>query len=180
MTESQEVQQPTIKSSPFMSPMHLYSGSIITMTNPEDEIYKMELTFRGMVLGSDGKPKKVGEALMNEEGINSIVGIVQNLVSRDTVLSNFNKVEISTLMEFLGDTISKDLMLNRLNYNIINPSARDKIYFTACSTAFVTMKRAFEQGEKIFWKGSLQEVTTRVEGQQKKGGLLSQVMGWNK
>ena len=180
MQEQQEQQQPVVKSTPYASPLYNYGSSILVMTNPEDEIYKMELAFQGKVSDSKGNIRKVGEPLMNEEGINSIVGTIQQLVSRDTVMSNFDKREVESLMVFLADTLCKDLMSNRLKYGITNISARDKIMFTASSTVFVTLKRAFEQGEKIFWKGSLQEISTRVEGQQPKKGLLASVMGWGK
>jgi len=43
----------------------------------------------------------------------------------------------------------------------------------------VTMKRSSEEGERRFWKGSVQEVHTRVENQAKKGGgLLGFINPW--
>ena len=172
-------QQPTqIKSTPYASPMFNYGSSIIIMTNPDDELYKMELTFRSITLDKKGNPHSVGTPLMNELGINSVIGIVQSLINRVTVMSNLSKHEIPMIIDFLGDTLSKDLMMNRIKYTIETATARDKIYFAALATSFVTMKRAYEEGEKRFWKGSQQEITTRVEGGTQKKSLMSSLLGW--
>ena len=69
-------------------------------------------------------------------------------------------------------TLAKDLMVNRYEYEIDSPSARDRIFFTALTTAFITMKRAFEEGDRRFWKGSVQEVKTTVDSPQRKKGLF--------
>jgi hypothetical protein len=69
-------------------------------------------------------------------------------------------------------------MVNSNNYGIENVSARDKIVFMSSSFAFVCMKRAFEEGEKHFWKGSQQEITmTNQNGQQKRS--LASFFGFN-
>jgi len=172
--------QAQVRASPYASPLHNFGSSIIVMTNPDDELYKMELTFRSMNLDTDGKPKQIGDPLMNDLGINSIIGIVQSVVNRVTVMSNLNKQEIPCLMDFLGDTLAKDLMMNRLKYDIRTLTARDKIFFTSLTAAFVTMKRAYEEGEKRFWKGSQQEITTRVESNNQKKSLMGSIMGWGK
>jgi hypothetical protein len=162
-----------IHASPYMSPMHMYGSAIITLTNPEDELYKLELTFRSARLDKDGEPQQYGEPLMNEHGISSIIGIVQGIVSRDAVLSNFNKTDIPALMDFLNDTLCRDLMINRVPYGIMSQSARDKIYFTAMSMAYITLKRGFEEGDKRFWKGSVQEIHSKIESPNQKKGILS-------
>lgn len=166
-------------STPYNSPMYNFGSSIIMMTNPEDELYKMELTFRSANLNEDGKPITVGVPLMNELGISSVIGIVQSLVNRITIMSNLEKWDIQQVMDFLGDTLARDLMMNRLKYGIKTATARDKIYFTSLSSAFMTMKRALQEGEKRFWKGSQQEITTRVEGQSQRKGLFN-MMGWRR
>ena len=173
-------EQPTIKSTPYANHMNNYGSSIIVMTNPDDELYKMELTFRSQVTDAKGNVTSVGDPLMNELGINSVIGVVQSIVNRVTVMSNLNKHEVPMLIDFLGDTLAKDLMMNRMKYNIKTSTARTKIFFTALTTSFVTMKRAYEQGEKQFWKGSQQEITTRIEHGNEKGGLMTGLLGWRK
>jgi len=166
--------------SPYSSMMNNYSSSIVQMTNPDDELYKMELTFRSQILDRDGYPKTVGTPLMNDLGINSVLGLVQSVVNRVTVMSNFSKMEIPALIDYLADALAEDLMMNRVVYDIKTATARTKIFTSALLTAFVTMKRAYEQGEKIFWKGSQQEVIQTVKNGNERRGLLSSLMGWNK
>lgn len=153
--------------------MHQYGSSILLLTNPNTELNKMEMTFRNAKVGKNGEVVQIGEPLMNESGISSIIGVIQSIVSQVTVMSNLDMREIGIIMEFLADTLAKDLMINRKAYQIVSATARDKIYFTALSTAFVTMKRAFEEGDKRFWKGSVQEITTKSEAQKSGGGLMS-------
>jgi hypothetical protein len=170
MMEEQQSEGPVIKSSPYQSPMYNFGGSIILLTNPENELFKMELTLKNLRVDSKGNALTAGEALMNDLGVSSVIGQVQAIVNQVTVMSNLNKLEVPMIMDFLGDSLAKDLMINRKKYAIID-GARDKIYYTALTSAFICMKRAFEEGEKRFWKGSQQEITTRTENQTQRGGV---------
>ena len=81
-------------------------------------------------------------------------------------------------MDFLGDTLAKDLMMNRSVYGM-DESTRDKVYFIALTSAFVCMKRALDEGEKRFWKGSQREFKSTVEGIGQQKGLKG-LLGWGK
>ena len=59
-------EQPQIRSSPYANPLNNYGSSIVMMTNPDDELYKMELTFRSQVVDGKGNVTSVGDPLMNE------------------------------------------------------------------------------------------------------------------
>lgn len=168
-----DVQQ--IRTSPYMSPMQQYGSSIILMTNPESELQKMELTLRSMRLDSEGNPVAAGEPLMNDKGVSSILGTVQSIVNQVTIMSNLDNDEIESLMMFLADTLVRDLMVNRVTYKIKSFAAREKIFFTCMSSAFITMKRAFEEGDKRFWKGSVQEIRSTTESEPRKGGIFSNI-----
>ena len=178
--QQQQIQQEPIRTSAYQSPMYNYGSSIILMTDPSNDLYKMELSLRGMVLDSQGKPRRVGKPLMNDDGINSILSQTQAIVNQITIMGNLSPRDIPILIEFMGDTIIKDLMVNKLKYEITSLEARDKIHYIALATAFVCMKRAFEEGDRKFWKGSQQEITTRVEGQKQNQGIFSKVLGWAK
>lgn len=181
MEPEMETQAPQVRSTPYQSPMHNYGSSIMYLTNPEHELYKLELTLRSEILDTEGKPKKMGEPLMNEKGICAVIGIVQTIVNQVTVMSVLDKREIPVLMDFLADTLAKDLMLNTGAYEM-RKQDRDKVFFTVLTSAFICMKRATDEGlsDKKFWRGSVQEITSKIEGQQKKGGLLSRITGWGK
>ena len=159
----------------FSSPMNNFAGTIITMTNPDDELYKLELTLRNNMLDREGNPKSAGEPLMNEEGISAVIGIVQSIVNRVTIMSNLKDMEIRMLMDVLADTLARDLMMNRIDYGVKSGVSRDRIYSSALMTGFITMKRAFEEGDRRFWKGSQQEITTRVESNNSNKGLFNKI-----
>ena len=106
------------------------------------------------------------------------MGQIQAIVNKHTIMGNFDK-DIPILMDFIGDPLAKDLMMNRGAYAITNPAARDKIFYTALTTAYVAMKRGYKEGDRRFWNGSTQEITTRVDGGHDKS-KLSQFLGWGK
>lgn len=173
----EEQEQQPIRTSPYMSPMHQFGSSIIMLTNPDSELAKMEMTFRNVRIDKDGNTVSCGDPLMNDLGINSVLGTVQSIMNRVTVMSNLNKNEIPMLIDFLADTVAKDLMVNRVKYGINSASARDKIFFTAISSTFITMKRGFEEGDRRFWKGSVQEIRSSVET-PKKTNMLATLNPW--
>ncbi len=177
-----EQQQQLLRTQPYQSPMYNFGSSIILLTNPESELRKMELTFRSMSTDKDGNPVPIPGVMpmMNEVGISSVVGQVQAIVSQVTIMSSLNKMEIPAIMGLMGDSLAKDLMINSKKYGIEKKQDRDKIYDTALIRAFIAMKRAFDEGlnDKKFWRGSVQEINTKVEQQGNKGGLLSSL--WKK
>lgn len=169
-------EQPQIKSTPYQSPMYNYSSAIMFLTNPQDEVFKLELTLRNQIPDKDGNPRQVGKPLLNDEGICAIIGMIQVVVNQVTIMSNLSKNEVPSLIDFLADTLAKDLMINCQRYDL-NPHDRDKVFFSVLSAAYICMKRAYEEGDKRFWKGSVQEINTNVISGQKKG-LLSRLTGW--
>ena len=173
-----EEEQQQVRTSPYASPMHNFAGSIILLTNPDQELHKLELTFRNIVLDRKGNPTKVGTPLMNDEGVRSVIGQVQAIVSQVTVMSNLDDKVRNSLRDFLADTIAKDLMLNRKKYGIVNSSARDRIFMESITMAVITMNRAADEGERKFWKGSQQEIITHGNMPGVKGGLLTRALGW--
>lgn len=177
--QEEQAQAPQVRSSPYQSPMHQFAGSILLLTNPENELYKLELTLRGLV-EAKGELKQNGESLLNDEGVRSVLGQAQALVNRVTVMSNLESTEVANLMDFLADTLAKDLMLNRTFYEIKNASARDRIFYEVLATTFVCLKRAADEGERKFWKGSEQNINTNVGGPVKRQGFLSKALGLGK
>jgi len=178
--EEMQYDVPQIRSSPYMSPMHQQGTAILLLTNPTNELRKMELFYRGLHEDGDGNLIQVSEPRMNNEGVYSIVGTVQSVVSQVTVMSNIDKKEVPLHMLFLADTLIKDLILNSGKYGITSDAVRDAVLFTATEAAFFTIKRALEEGDKRFWKGSVQELHTSVEQRGKKSGLLSSMNPWKK
>ena len=179
MEEAEDINEMNDRSGFFTNPRNMYGSAITTLTNPDTEIEKMELTFKNARMDKDGQIIQGEEPLMNERGINSIIGIVQSLMNQVTVMSNINKQEIENLMGFQCDTLARDLMINRIDYGITSKASRDKIFYTALTSTYITLKRAFEEGDKRFWKGSVQEYRTTVDNGASKGkGMLSKLNPW--
>lgn len=172
---------PQIKTSPYQAPMHQYGGSIILLTNPESQLYKLELSLRGLREKEDGELIPVGEPKINDEGINTILGIIQSSVSQNTFMSNLEKKELPALTMFLADTVAKSLMMNRERFGIKNAVVRDEIFYIVVNTAYIAMKRPFEQGERKFWGRVQQDIRTEIVGGQKQGsGILSAINPFKK
>ena len=180
----EEQQQPElfsgVQEGDMSSPREMYGSAMLKLTNPENEISKMELTFKNAKLDGEGNVIESDTPLMNELGINSIIGIVQTVMNQVTIMSNISKADIENIMMFLSDTLARDLMVNRVDYGIESKAARDKIFFTALTTTYITLKRGYEEGDKRFWKGSVQEYRTTVDnvGSRSKG-ILSKINPWS-
>ena len=182
MPEEDSEQAAQNRQSPYSSPMYQYGSSILFLTNPENELFKLELTLRGMKADGDGNTKRIGEALMNDIGVSEILGMTQSIVNQVTILSSLDRDDIDTLRDFLGDTLAKDLMVNRFRYAINNASVRDQIYFSTIATGFICMKRAQNDtlSDKKFWRNTVQELHTKVEGNEKSKSIMSKINPWNK
>lgn len=165
---------------PYLSPMYNYGSSILTLTNPESEIYRLELTLRSMILDNEGNPKQIGQPLMNEQGITSVLQLTQTVLNQVTILSNFSKSEIPYLMGFINDTLVRDLMQNRIKYGIKDFSTRDKLFFMVMTYCFIALKRGYEEGDRRFWKGSQQEIRTELVNAQQPKKSFMQHLGWGK
>ena len=163
---------------PFMNMAQQYGSSMLQMTNPEGEMAKMELALRSQIIDKEGNARQVGKPLLNEIGLSSVIGQVQAIVNQTTIMRNFDRNEIQILVNYLAETLAKDLMINRVAYGIETKAARTKIYYVALSSAFICLKRAFEQGERGFWGRIQQEIKQYVEGGNSQGGFFQKLLGW--
>jgi len=164
---------------PYASPLSQMGSSIILLTNPSDDLYELELKLKGLAENSKGELLQVATRLVNDQGINEILSCARGIISQVTTLSNLEQKDIDTHRDYLGDTLAKLLMINRVRYQMKFPeSTRDMIYDTVIQKAVICMKRALSEGERRFWKGSQQEITMRNENKQQHQGGLTKLMGW--
>jgi hypothetical protein len=173
----ESVQAPAVNTTPYSSPLHSLGSTVIVLTNPDPDIRKLEATLRGVV-EHNGVFVRVSAPLMNEEGVRSVIGHVESVVNRITSMSKFDDRQVYNLVMSFSEALRIDLMLNRVLYDITNPSARYRIAFEAKMTAYASLQKAHEQGERLFLKSSHQEVTSRVDSQKKGGSLFSKIVGW--
>jgi hypothetical protein len=180
MVESVQYNQepPQVKTSPMQSPMYNFGSAIMSMTRTDDVLFQVEMMLRNQREDSQGNIIPYGDPLMNEQGINSVLGFIHALANQMTVMSNIESKDIPILIEFVADPLIKDLMINMHTYQIKNAAVRDKIFYTVLSIIFISLKRAYEEGDRRFWKGSVQEIHSKVEAQKQKSGLLSMLNPW--
>lgn len=170
--EGQQVQTPKV---PYTNPLSAFGNSIILLTNPQNYLYEIELKFRNVKV-QDEKVIALGDALMNEYGISSVLGMMETIISQNTIMGRLDDGEIEALRNFLADTLARDLMVNRIKYGIVDMRTRDKIFFVAVGSAFICMKRSWKGGERSFWKGSQTDIHHRISQEGQKKGFL----GWGK
>lgn len=156
----------------YSNPMYNFAGSITELTDTEALLLRLESGLRGELVRDDGSKLVVGERLLNENGIGKIISVVRSAGSQSSVMSDFERGEVMVIMEYLNDTLAKDLLVNRVNYGIVSPSTRDSVVFMANACTFAILKRGFEGGERRFWKGSQQEVTFKGDSSKRSGGGL--------
>ena len=179
--QPQQQEPAQIRTSPYQSPMYNFGSSILLLTDPSDNLYKLELTLRGLKEDENGNLITVQgvKPMMNERGINSIMGIVARcLIARNTVMSNLKESEVKAITLLIAEALSKDLMINRINYDIETTDNKSLIYFTIIANLYLTLKRPQDEGEKRFLRGSVQEIKTTVDTSQQKKGIFGRVFGW--
>ena len=152
----------------FTQPINTFQGAIITLTNPEDDLYNVELKLRCMVIGEDNKPRSVGKPLLNEVGLNNVLTQLQAAVSRNTFLTNLDEKNVFKITKLVARTLAIDLMINKKTYDIDSDTTCYIIHEICCIAAFTALNRPKGEGERKFWKGTQQEITTRMEN--KTGG----------
>lgn len=173
------VQMPQQMLQQYKQPMDTYSGAIIQLTDPQELLFAMELTFKGHKLDRDGNIIDTGDRLLNDKGINSIIGQIQSILNRVTVLSNVDSDIIEKFMLPLVDTIAQDLMVNKKTYEIKDSVTRTKISNIAQNTAHICLLRAKEEGERRFWGKIQQDVNINNNSNQKqKQGFMQNMLGW--
>jgi len=163
---------------PYSNPMSNFGNSIILLTNPENAVFKLECKFRNIKVKDDGTVVNLGNPLMNEYGIAQVIGLVESIVNENSVWAWIeDRDEVNGLRNMFADTLAKDLMMNRLHYGIIDPTARQRIFTESVAFTHLCIKRAFKQGERKFWKGSQQDVRHTVSNE---GGNKRNFLGWFK
>jgi len=164
----------------MQQPMQSYpqgddTASIIRQIDPRNIVRRIELKLRGYQVDEDGDPieEKKGRALMNDEGINAIMGIADSYVNLNTSLSNNEIEEISEIMVQLIHDMSLLLMVHRNDYGIMYSTDRTRIMQIVIPPIYFVLKRSMKEGDKRFLKGQTIEHINRSFSGSKQGGVLS-------
>ena len=154
----------------YPNPINTYQGAITELTNPAKDLIELELSLKGKYIDENGNEQIMGDPLCNEKGVASVLRMCKATVSQVSFMSNYEEEDVPKLVIYLAKTLIRDLMFNKIKYDIKSDVARHQITYIACVSSFAACKRALENGERRFWKGSQQETTIRTEAGMNKGG----------
>lgn len=173
----QESQYPQNYSESFQSPMDAGS-SILNITNPEAIIYKLRLNLMN-IEEVDGELVQKGTPKMTPEGIREIISIVESILNQNTIMSKLNDRYINNAMFYLSDRLIRRLMVKGREFGVNDPTSKSNIVMICCNYVYACLRRADEEGERRFIKGSQHEIRTTASGDTKGGGIAS-LLSWLK
>jgi hypothetical protein len=129
---------------------HKMRGEVWSHTDPNgNEVYKPE-----------------GKALMNEEGINSIMSLISARLSKVFIMSNFSESDINSMMiVFSYELIT--LMFNKYTAFEIDKAFLPSITNYVEDLVYATLKRALNEGERKFLGTTERRVESYTEGDNK-------------
>lgn len=173
----EESQVPQIRTSPMQNPMSALGSTVYLMTKPDNSLFELELSLRGLRQNDDGTLLSFDKPKMNEEGISNVIGLLcRCIINQNTVMSNISENLVRANCLVIAGELRKHLMLNRARYDI-NMGDETIIFFSVMSYIHMTMRRPIDEGERRWTKGSVQEIRSSVDtGQQKRG--LGKLFGW--
>jgi len=179
--EEQYVQQPQqVGVSPFSTPMFALGGNLLKITDPSGLIENLELSLRNSFVDKDGNLVKLGEPLMNNEGVAIVLGRAKTAVTQNTVMSHLKELEASALMMSSQDGLIQLLMISKKRFSM-DFSARSIVVDNFRMCVFPCLTRGRDADEKHFLGRTHQDITTTSVNQQRPG-LLQSIMGagWGK
>lgn len=89
--------------------------------------------------------------LVNEIGINGLMGFVTSMANKNTILSNLKENDINEIMMVLCDRIADHMFLNWQEYKITKENM-DMVFGKLEMFCFMSLKRAQDEGERQFLK----------------------------
>ncbi len=160
----------------YQNPMTKYAGSIEILTDPSEDLFKLELALRSIKMNKNGTYIQLDEPLINETGIVRLMGISQGLINQITILSNYEDKNIKNIMLSFNRILVNTLVKNRITFEIRKPyeNTRSIIQMMFLQMGLATIHRAKEQGEKRFWQGSQQDLKqTIISNSNENKGIFS-------
>jgi hypothetical protein len=154
------------------------------LTNPEQDIYEVELSLKGIEIGSKGEKIQVTTPLLNDKGVANMIRLMRSMVSRIMYMSNLEEEDIRILTISLGEQIVSDLVRHKVEYEINDFEDMTTIRVIVTYKAFQSGMAALENGFRRFLKSGIIETTVNTQGNPirsgKGGGGLGGILGLTK
>jgi hypothetical protein len=164
----------------YMTDQSEINSLLAELTNPEQDIYEVELSLKGVEVNSKGEKIQVTEPLMNDKGVANMLRLMRAMVSRVMFMSNFDDEQVRVLTRELGEEIVKDLVFHKVDYGIKDFTQMTTIRTIVTYKAFESGMAALDNGFRRFLKSGIIETTINTQGNQLKsgkGGGIGGIMG---
>lgn len=151
--------------------------SLLQEINPASIVVELKHLLAGEEFDdTDNKWHKKYEELLNNEGINKVIGIMKGVVNTNTILSNLTDKEVNLLVWDVGVEITLLLVMKWEDYEV-DKANLTTIVSLCCRTCFLALKRGMNHGEwdsinKTFRVGESVQQRMYPEGYGGSGGSL--------
>jgi hypothetical protein len=123
---------------------------LMEQTNPKKVVHEIILRLKGIEQMPNGVEKKTGDPKLNKVGIENMKYLLDSYINQNTILSNLDGPQISKIMIQISGNLIDDLTLNWKAYGISNKTDLDTIADTILINVYLSLYRAYLQGEKKF------------------------------
>jgi hypothetical protein len=103
--------------------------------------------------------------LMADQGITEICGILSTFINKNLLLSNFNAAEIRLMFIDFEKSMTLQIEMNWERWGL-ERNDFDVVWLTICNTAWASLNRALNAGEKRFIESTEQRRIISSEGNQ--------------
>lgn len=128
----------------------MVQAALVEQINPDKILDDLELRLRGFKRKYDGNLIKSGLPLMNDTGVMTMLTYASSVVNQHTIMSAYDKEQISKLIVELMNAVTDDLTLSWKEYGILQKSHIDLIHNIIMITCYSALNRALSGGERRF------------------------------
>lgn len=149
--------------------------------SPQDVIEYIEHSLRGEMWDSkDKKWVRKGKRRMNEQGIQAVVGEVNDRVNKIVIMSNFDENMINGWLWDLGHDLAAEMFLRYYDWEI-DFADLEAIHNTVMILSEAALRRAWQEGERkrLYEQTRTIETISREAGKEG-GGFLSFMPGFGR
>lgn len=143
----------------------------------EAKLDSLRKNWLGYVLEWDAQQKRnvwvyyEDRRLMNERGVDRLIGFLRGFTGPNTYMSNLSEARIDEICLLTSKKIAKELLYRAKDYELDLAS-----YETLCveldNILELALRRAMDEGERNFARGTLLEHVNRGMGQDRKRSLF--------
>jgi len=152
------------------------------LTDPEKEIYEVELSLKGLEINEKGEKIRVTDPLLNDRGAANMIRLMRSMLNRVMFMSNLQEEDIRSLVIELSFQIQNDLIFHKVEYDIKDNTNMTTIRTIVSYKAFEAGMTALENGFRRFLKQGIVETTINTQGNQIKAGKggIGSILGFGK